>query len=515
MTIGRRSTAENVAALVAAAAESRPRHEALIYRGGRYTYRALDSCAMRAAAGLRRIGVRPGGRVALFLPNCPEFVIAYLAAARLGAIAVSLDAQLKYDEVAFIVRDCGAQVLITDRARAAWLRSDLPADVIVVDDHAPGHGWSAWLEADEPAIPPAAVESSTDLAILYTSGTTGTPKGATLSHGNVLFTARAAADCCGVTLDDRLLLIVPLSHCFGQNVVLNQAFVAGATVVLMDTFDPAAAIQTIERERVTMLFGVPALYAIVAERCQDPRSLATVRYCHSGADSLGAALAERWHRKFDTRIHQGYGLTESSPLAIYNPSPAEFPTSIGKPIPEVEIRLADENGDPVAEGDVGQILVRGPNVMKGYWNRPEQTALAVKDGWLRTGDVGRRDAEGNFYVVDRLKDMINVAGLKVFPAEVEAVLKSHPKVRDAAVFAVPDATMGEQVRAAVCAVAPDEPSSHELIAFCRERLAAFKVPAYIAVAGSLPRNSKGKLLRRVLREQAASELPRHASADVN
>lgn len=492
----------NIAHFVAATARAYPDREAVRYEGTAYSYAELDMLSARVAAGLRAAGTQRGDRVALFLPNRPEFILAYLGAARIGAIAVSLNQQLKRDEVRHILADSAASLIVTDTLRSAQVPADLPSLKHVVlcgQDGGKADRFAAWLASTRPLEEPVMAEPDDELALLYTSGTTGFPKGVTLTHGNVCFAADEVVRYCDTTAEDRLLLVVPVSHCYGQNLVLNHALRAGATLVLLTGLDPGQLLDTIERERVSMLFGVPAMYASLLDACTDPARLRSVRYCKSGAIGLPEKLAAAWFERFGLRIHQGYGLTESSPLASYNYSPQSLPNSIGRPVAGVEMRVADEDGCEPGLGDPGEILIRGPNVMKGYWRKPQETALAIRDGWLHTGDLGWRDRDGNFYVMDRIKDMVNVSGLKAYPAEVELVLNQFPGVREAAAYGIPDAMAGERVGAMLVLQQGHDPSVQEITAFCRERLAAYKVPEQIQFVTSLPRNPSGKLLRRVLR----------------
>ena len=460
-----------------------PERPAIVFEGTTWTYRDLDTAASRVAHGLSRRGVRAGDRVALLLANTPDFAAAYYGVLKLGAIAVSLVTSLKPRELEPLLADCGARVVLVDRGvDSAGPRGD--AGTIPMDD----------FDAEPPTAPTHDVPPSAPAAILYTSGTTGTPKGATLSHGNILFTAAAKRKHLGITGDDRLLLFLPLFHCFGQNAVLNAAIAAGATVVLQRTFDAGAVLDVIARERVTMFFGVPTTYVVLLDRATRG-DFAPIRFFFSAAAPLPVDVEDRWLERFGLPIHQGYGLTETSPFAAFNDARRG---TIGRPIDGVEMRVVDvESGAPVGDGERGELVVRGPNVMLGYWNRPHETADAFRAGWLRTGDVGRRGEDGWFTLEDRVKDMIAVGGSKVYPAEVERLLGEHSAVREAAVYGVADPVMGERVCAAIVTDARVTPE--ELIAWCRERVAAFKVPAEVRFVDELPRGRTGKVLKHVLR----------------
>lgn len=497
--------AMNLARHVERGAADHPERPALLFEGDAWSYAALDAQASRAAAALARLGIGRGDRVAIWLPNLPEWVFAYLGALKAGAVAVSLNASLRGEEAAFILADSGARALVTTAALLPLVpRGRLPAleAVMVAGEAEPGAPSFAGLLADAPAhagtaeLPPEA-----PAAIVYTSGTTGTPRGATLSHANVVFNARAKQRHLGIGPDDRMLLFLPLYHCFGQNAVLNAALQSGATAVLHRRFEVEPVLRSIARDGVTMFFGVPATFQLLAERAT-PDELRPVRFFFSAAAILPLATELRWREKFGRPVHQGYGLTETSPFASYNHSHRYRPGSIGTPVEGVEMRVVSvEDGREVPPGEAGEIVVRGPNVMLGYWRRPEETAQTIRGGWLHTGDIGRMDDEGYFYVEDRLKDLVDVGGSNVYPAEVENVLHRHPAVAEAAVYGVPAAVLGEQVQADVVTRPGSEVREEELLAFCRAHLAPVKVPARVRLVASVPRSPTGKVLKRVLREE--------------
>ena len=483
-----------------------PRKVALTFEGRRFTYADLDDWSSRVANGLTRLGIGRGDRVALFLPNIPEFAAAYLGIQKLGAVAVSLNATLKRDEVRFILDDSGAVAIFTtaaqrenvDRAALAQLQhvviaegsaeeGDLSIDALIAGTTADCS--VAVMDRDDPS------------AILYTSGTTGTPKGACLSHGNVVSNMHAFNYNCGVRPDDRLLLFLPLFHCFGQNAILNSGLNAGATVVLHRTFQPAAIVQSIIDDGVTMFFGVPTTF-IPIYNLTTPGDLASLRYYFSAAAPLPRELARKWQEKYGHVINEGYGLTETSPFASYNHRLWYKLGSIGAPIENVEMRVVDvDSGAEVQTGEVGELVVRGPNVMLGYWNRPDATAKAIRNGWFHTGDIGRVDEDGYFYIVDRLKDMVNVNGLKVYPVEVENAIYQHPAVEEVAVYGVADAMLSERVYANIVRKEGHELSEVEIVAFCRQQLADYKVPSAVNFVDALPKSPTGKILKRVLRDQ--------------
>jgi long-chain acyl-CoA synthetase len=479
---------------------------ALIFEGEALTYRELDETASRIANGLLGLGVRRGDRVALFLPNIPSWAFFYLGIQKIGAIAVSLNSTLTREEVGFILNDCGAMAAVMTED----LRRNVPVKELPLLEHrllAEGRAIDGEVSFDElidgVGCRTDAVEMEADApaAIAYTSGTTGTPKGVVLSHGNVISNIEAKRHCLGIRPDDRLLLFLPLSHCFGQNAVFNSGLGAGATVVLHRKFEVSRVLRSIADQHITMVFGVPATF-IVLHECASTNDMSSVRYYFSAAQNLPAEIESRWQKKFGLPLHQGYGLTETSPFASYNHQHKHKPGSIGIPIEKVEMKIVDvDDGSEVPPETPGEIVIRGPNVMLGYWNRPADTAQVIKGGWFHTGDIGRMDVEGYFYIEDRLKDMINVGGLKVYPAEVENVIYRHPAVAEVAVYGLPEPMLGERVAASVVLKSDHAIAAEEVLALCRRHLSGFKVPSSIWFVASLPKNSTGKILKRVLREE--------------
>lgn len=488
-----------------------PHKKALIFEGQSFTYEQLDQQVNRVANGLLGLGIKRGDRVALLLPNIPEFIFAYLGIQKIGAVAVAINVMLKKYEVWYILNDCAAKAIITTEK----LRENVPdADLIdleylltVGETSIPGLSLETVMRLSSNQATAMEMDRTDPATIIYTSGTTGFPKGAVLSHGNVISNMYSKIYCCGMRPEDRLLLYLPLFHAFGQNAILNSGLNAGATIILQQRFQEDQVLRAVAEEQVTMFFGVPAIFARLLEAGVEPKDLSSVRYFLSAAAVLPLDIVERWQEKFRCRIYEGYGLTETSPFACYNHFWKYKPGAIGMPIDNVEMKVVDDAGQDVAMGDLGQIIIRGPNVMLGYWNRPEETAKVLKDGWFYTGDIGRVDEEGYFYIVDRLKDMVNVSGFKVYPSEVERVFYQHPAVAEVAVYGVSDAIKGEVVQANVRLMPGKSVLKSELIAFCKERMAAYKIPQTIQFVESFPKNATGKILKRVLREEAGQVRP--------
>ncbi len=478
---------------------------AITFEDHEVTYADLEVLSGHAAQQLVERGVQRGDRVGILIGNVPAFAVWYYAALRIGAVAVSVNTRLAAEEVAFILTDCDARVLIgTDATLSGLARPAAPSVAHQLAAAEDGAGADGRLLTESRALEAFAYEDTEPnepATILYTSGTTGFPKGATLSHQNVRATVHAFNHLCEMRVGDRLLLAVPLFHCFGQNALLNSGLNVGATIVMQRRFDLNESKQLIGRHRVNRLFGVPTMFQLMLDACT-PDDLASVEYCFTAAATMPAQVAERWREKFGLPIYEGYGLTETAPFASYNHRLKRVPGSIGVPVDLVEMKVVDpETGNSCPPGEPGEIAIRGPNVMLGYWNRPEDTAAAIRDGWFHSGDIGKTDEAGYYYLVDRLKDMISVGGMKVFPAEVERVLRDHPEVEDVAVVGLPDPVWGEQVAAFVVPPSGVSPDTDAVRNYCHEHLASYKSPATIHVVEALPRNPAGKVLKTVLRQE--------------
>ncbi len=482
-----------------------PQKDAVIFRGQAMSYGELHEQTCRlSAALLKRFNLQRGDRVAIFLPNIPEFIVSYYAIQRRGAIAVSLNVMLKRDEVSFILRDSGARALITAPQLLEQVPDNIPTlEGIVASGETTRPGCLGYADlASEPItseFPSGRIESEDGAAILYTSGTTGQPKGVLLTHGNIVSNAAATGYHTRMTPEDRLLCYLPLFHCFGQNFIMNACVYAGATLLLHERFVPDEILQSAMVNRASIFLGVPAVYARLLALPGIEKDLESIRYYFTAAAPMPLEVAQRWRERFGHRIYEGYGLTETSPFASYNHDFEYREGSVGTPIEYVKIKVINERGQPVRPGELGEIAIKGPNVMKGYFNRPEETARAVRDGWFLTGDIGRLDQDGYLYLVDRAKDMVNVSGYKVWPREVEEVLAKHDGLAEAAVIGVPDAVSGEAVKAYVVMRAGVQLTEKNIIDFCRDRIAVYKAPRYVEFIAALPRNPAGKVLKRELR----------------
>jgi long-chain acyl-CoA synthetase len=493
----------NIAEGLERAARARGDHPAIVFEELTLSYRELARRVLAAAGGLARAGIARGERVGIFLPNVPEFAIVYHALVRLGAVAVSINVMSRRDEVRHILVDSAAAALVTTEELLANvpLPEEIPTVRAIFADAGARHvtPLSSLLAAPPHDEPPADARADTPAAILYTSGTTGRSKGAVLTHGNVVSNVEATRRIIGMREDDVTICFLPLFHCFGQNFVLNASLYAGATLVLRRRFFPDDTLGACERHRVSMFFGVPTVYIALLAHPRAAEALRGVRYFFSAAAILPVHVERAWRERTGLPVHEGYGLTETSPFASYNHARAHKSGSVGAPIDGVEMRVVDDGGRPLGDGQVGEICIKGPNVMAGYFGRDEDTARAIVDGWFRTGDVGYRDADGDYFLVDRVKDMINVAGFKVWPREVEEVLFEHPAVRESAVVGAPDPYTGEAVKAFVVLKEKEAVAPADLAAYCRERLSAYKVPKQVDIVATIPKGATGKILKKDLR----------------
>ena len=499
----------NLGSLLDRAAADHPDHPAIRLDDLVLTYAQLREAAGRMAALLAAHGVQPGDRVGIMLPNVPAFPISFYGALAAGAVVVPMNPLLKSREVAYYLGDSGARVVLAWHAaagEAAKGAADAGAQAIAVQapdladllaDYEPVWSDPAWSDPGR--------DGDDDAVILYTSGTTGQPKGAELTHAGLVRNAELTAR----TLlknspDDVMMGCLPLFHVFGLTCGLNATVAAANTLTLLPRFDPAKALAIIGRDAVTIFEGVPTMYAAILHLPEaDPAMAATLRVCISGGASLPVEVLRGFEEKFGCMILEGYGLSETSPVASFNlPDIERKPGSIGVPIEGVQMRVVGDDGQPVPAGEIGEIAIRGHNVMKGYWNKPEATAEAITDGWFRTGDMAKVDSDGYYYIVDRKKDLIIRGGYNVYPREIEEVLHEHPAVAEVAVIGIPHPELGEEVAAAV-ALKPDATATpEELRAFARDRMAAYKYPRQIWLVNTLPKGPTGKILRREVRPPA-------------
>ena len=525
------ATALNLASILEHSARNLPDRIAVTFGAHQFTYAEIDAQATRLAAGLQELGIAPGDHVALTMPNLPTFPIAYYAILKAGGVVVPLNVLLKPRETAYHLQDCGAKALIVFEgtpelplaamARAACDEAKCPNLIVVPSgaDSSPVAGAKTIAEIMQSA-------STTSFAtrrrrpddtavILYTSGTTGHPKGAELTHENMVLNAVACRDMYlpamrGGFEQDVALVTLPLFHSTAQTCLMNAGFLAGFRLVFLARFDPAVVLDTMPREEVGFWIGVPTMYWALLQHLRqhafDPAPVAKhFRLCISGGAAMPLEVMRGFEAAFGVRILEGYGLSETSPVACFNQlhRPAK-PGTVGQPIFGVDVRCVDDQDRFVTAGSPGEIVIRGPNVMKGYYGRPEATADAMRHGWFHTGDIGIIDVEGYVTIVDRKKDMIIRGGFNVYPREIEEVMLTHPGVALAAVIGVPDERLGEEVKAIVVRKPGADVNELALIEWCREQMAAYKYPRQIEFRESLPVGATGKILKRELKSQISA-----------
>jgi long-chain acyl-CoA synthetase len=503
----------------------------LLFQGRRITYGELGGLTDRYAYAMRRLGIRKGDRVAVWALNCPEFLIAYYGNAKLGAITVPINTMFTPEEAHYILSDSQARAIVAHAPyepalRQLWQRlPELEHGVIIPSDEAArpaqakpeeGEGaaaFLAWQElmtrgadalayADGPALDFKQRPQPRDVAVfLYTSGTTGHPKGAMLSHRNLLWDAEACGRALALNHNDVCLCVLPMFHSFAELIFMVWSIAIGASVVILDRFVPARVLEAMHDHKVTLFCGVPSMFAMLLQVPREQRPVVpALKHCVAGGAALPAAVFHAFREEFGIPIIEGDGPTECSPVVSVNPPGGPYKVgSVGPPLPGVQVKIFDERDREVRTGEIGEIVVKAPSVMVGYHNQPEATAETLRGGWCHTGDMGRVDEDGYIYIVDRKKDMLICSGMNVYPREVEEVLYQHPAVAEAAVVGMPDELRGEVPVAFAVLREGKEAGEKELIAFCRERLARFKVPRKIEFREQLPKSATGKILKRDLR----------------
>jgi long-chain acyl-CoA synthetase len=506
--VGQIAPIPSLPAALAHTARVAPERPAVTLGDQTLTYAQFDVVVSALATSLVAEGVKPGDRVALWMPNVPQFPVGYFAILRAGGVVVPVSTLLGLDEVAYILGNSGAVALI-----AAHVFADIVAEL---PQKAPGlRRVIIWGPASVPGAlslealctrkpDPTVLQPSEGDALavaIYTSGTTGRPKGAMLSHRNLLSNAAACVGVIDVTADDRFLTVLPLFHSFGATVCMVLPVLLGAHIVLLPRFNPGEVLQSLSRYRITVFAGVPSMYGVLLN-VKDTAGLdfSALRLCVTGGAPCPPMYIPAFQERFGALLIEGYGPTEASPVVSVNPVHGRQKVgSTGLPIPGVEVRIADEDRRWLPTGEVGEVCVRGPNVMLGYWQAPEATAETIVDGWLFTGDMGRLDDDGYLYIVDRKKDMIIVSGFNVYPREVEDVIHQLPAVADCAVVGEPSERRGEDVKAFVVLKEGCSLNEEELLSHCRAHLGSYKVPRTVVFAHDLPRSGTGKILKRALR----------------
>ena len=513
----------NLATLLEDSARERPSHTAVIFNETKLSYAAVNAAANQVANGLAGIGIQPGDKVALSCLNLPYFPIVYYGILKAGAVVVPLNVLLKPREIAYHLQDSDAKAYFVfegteqlPMGQMGWggFQEAKTCDhffLITANPAAPspieGAKTLGMLMHNQPPIFPTVPTNSDDTAvILYTSGTTGQPKGAELSHLNMVLNARLSDTMYTAQTDDVHLIVLPLFHSFGQTVQMNAGFYNGATISLLPRFDPDAVLGIMQRDNVTFFAGVPTMYWALlnhpgADKYDLDKISKNLRYSVSGGAAMPVEVMKAFDEKFKVNILEGYGLSETSPVASFSRIDRERkPGSVGLPVWGVDIRIVDEEDEDIPQGELGEIVIRGHNVMKGYYKKPEATADAFRNGWFHTGDIGRFDEDGYVYIADRVKDMIIRGGFNVYPREVEETLVSHPDVSLAAVIGIPHDQYGEEIKAFIVRKEGAQATEAEIKAWAKENMAAYKYPRYIEFRDTLPMNATGKILKTELRK---------------
>jgi long-chain acyl-CoA synthetase len=496
----------NLGTILQASAVERPDHPVLRWNERVLSYAQLDRAARGVATALRARGVAPGDKVALLIPNVPEFTIAYFGILYAGAAVVPINVLAAAPEVHYFLEDSEAKLLIAhpffaESARRGAADARRP---LVLAGGGPGPDTLEDMQEAEPIDFPHPTNPYDTAVILYTSGTTGKPKGAELTHSNLFVNCAFVVPRLLPRIEpDRFVAIasLPLFHSFGQTCIQNATIAHGGTFTLLPRFGPKEAFEILERDRVTVFAGVPTMYfALLHHPLEREYDLSALELCMSGGAPMPVEVMNAFEKRFGVPVLEGFGLSETSPVASFNmvgrPRKAG---SIGYPAWGVEMAIVDDQDRPLPDGERGEIVIRGHNIMKGYWKRPEANAETLRNGWFHSGDIGYRDADGCYWIVDRKKDMILRGGFNVYPREVEEVLYAHEAVAEAAVFGVPHDSHGEEVKAVIALKAGRTASAEEIVAWCRERLAAYKYPRVVEFCDALPKGPTGKILKRELR----------------
>jgi long-chain acyl-CoA synthetase len=504
----------NLATILRDNARRFPTKTAIVLGEGKVEYQALHAHAQRFAGALAKLGVRRGQHVAFLLPNVPHFTIAYFGCHYGGCPVVPMNVLLTADEIEYHLNDSDAVALVAwegffDQARAGFNRVESCKHLIIARAAPNGpppegaHDMAALIASSEPELELAPTMPDDTAVIIYTSGTTGRPKGAELTHFNLFYNAEySGTKLLPPSSDNVVLAVLPLFHSFGQTTIQNATVLQGGTLVMLPRFDAKSALALMHTHRVTHFSGVPTMFfALLHHPEASAYDLGSLRFCSSGGSAMPVEVMRAFDAKYGVNILEGYGLSETSPVASFNvldrPKKAG---SIGIPIGGVEFKLLNDKGETITEsGEPGEIWIKGHNVMKGYYKRPEVNAEVIKNGWFATGDIAQRDDDGYYFIVDRKKDMIIRGGFNVYPREVEEVLYAHPAVAEVAVVGVPHPSHGEEVKAIAALKPGTKATAEELIAYCKEHLAAYKYPRIVEFRDSLPKGPTGKILKRELR----------------
>ncbi|WP_413309713.1 long-chain fatty acid--CoA ligase [Bacillus sp. 1P10SD] len=496
-----------------------PNNFALSFYGKKFTYGQLQDLANAFTSALQQNEVQKGDRVAIMLPNCPQYVISYYGILNAGGIVTQVNPMSVERELEYILNDSGTETIVVldalyPRVKSVQSQTNLK-NIIVVSlqssgqNFAPDRSFEDFLTEGNGNVVPIEFEPEHDVAVLqYTGGTTGRSKGAMLTHRNVLANVIQCSEFFKHELNvgkEKCLTVIPLFHVFGMSSCMNLSIYTAGESIMLPRFDLEEVLNTIKNEQPTMFPGVPTMYvAITSHPKAEDYGINCIRTCNSGSAPMPVELLRSFERKTGSKILEGYGLSEASPTTHCNPPFAERkPGSVGIGMPSTEYKIVDlaTGKEEVAIGELGEVIIKGPQIMKGYWNMPEETANTLRDGWLYTGDIAKVDEDGYLYIVDRKKDMIIASGFNIYPRDIEEVLYEHPAVQEAVCIGVPDPYRGEDVKAVIVLKAGKTATDEDIIQYCRQNLAAYKVPRLVEFRDQLPKTGVGKILRRALRDE--------------
>lgn len=503
----------NLSSRLAEISRTTPDQEALIYHDQKLTYEQLNSKINQFANGLQSLGIKPEDRIVIALSNCPEFVISYYAILRVKAIAIPINPAFTRNEIDKIIKDCQPMAVITSGERAPVFQKldqeiKISNGIIVIDKHEDLKGTIAYEELISSCSTYFEEDQykRNDLAaIIYPSATTGFPKGAMLTHHNLYSNALTFAQICKMTAEDRTLMVVPIYHIASQTCVINNTLLSGATLIIHNGWaGPKPVLEIIDKQKITFFFGSPTIYSFLVGYPQsDQYDTKSLRVVYSGGSTLTPEIYEGFRQKYGKKIIEGYGLSETSPMVTSNPIDGLIKVgSIGKALPGVEVRVFDYEGREVPVGQVGEIVVRGPNVMSGYFNQDDETRWIIRNGWLHTGDLAYIDKDGYLFIVDRKKALIIRGDINIDPREIEDVLSMHPAIFDVAVIGVPDAVMGEEIMAFILLRKNEKLEDSQVRKYCETKLSKYKMPRYIRFVENLPKTASGKLMRKEIHRLA-------------
>lgn len=504
-------------------AASYPSHNALSFYGIKMSYQQLYSATLTFTSALQQNQIQKGDRVAIMLPNCPQYVVSYYGSLIAGAIVTQVNPMSVERELEYILKDSGAETMVVldtfyPRVKNVQTQTNLKTIIVVSlqaseQDISPDRSFESFLTEGNGNVRPIEFEPEHDIAILqYTGGTTGKSKGAMLTHRNILANVIQSYEFFKHETEigkEKVLTVIPLFHVFGMTSCMNFAILTASESILLPRFELGEVLNTIKNEQPTIFPGVPTMYvAITNHPHAEEYAIDSIKICNSGSAPMPIELLRNFERKTGSKILEGYGLSEASPTTHCNPPFAERKQgSVGIGMPSTEYKIVDlaTGTEEVSIGVLGEVIIKGPQVMKGYWNMPDETANALRDGWLYTGDIARVDEDGYLYIIDRKKDMIIAGGFNIYPRDIEEVIYEHPCVQEAVVIGVPDSYRGECVKAIIVLKEGKSASEEEIIQYCRKNMATYKVPRNVEFRDQLPKTSVGKILRRTLRDEVSKK----------